>query len=265
MKIVVLLCSLLLLCGCANNASSEPSAANEPSIPATAEQPSSETDRTEAVFSQLDPPAVGEEYAVITTGLGTVELRLFPEYAPNAVENFKTHARDGYYDGLIFHRVVKNFVIQTGDPTGTGMGGESIWGEGFAIEANQTLRHYNGALGMARNPNDTSSNGSQFYIVQNNNLQESIVQEFNEMRVSQDEPIAEGYEITVGELFPTAVIDIYLENGGTPTLDFGYTIFGQVISGMDVVEAIASVPTDDDDKPVSDVVMTKVEIREYGK
>ena len=79
--------------------------------------------------TQLSLPKQGEQIAVVTTSLGTFRMKFFPQYAPNAVENFITLAKEGYYDNVIFHRVIKDFMIQTGDPTGTGYGGESIWGE----------------------------------------------------------------------------------------------------------------------------------------
>lgn len=247
------LCSLLALCGCKSGSSAgESSAGEEPDNANTGS----------SGFSQFDPPSVGEEYAVIETGFGSIELRLFAEYAPKAVENFITLAKSGYYDGVIFHRVVQGFVIQGGDPLGTGMGGESKWGEGFEIEPNAALRHYNGALAMARNPASTSSNGSQFYIVQNNALEAALTDSFNQMKAHLDEEIEEGSGVTWGDMYPEGVIDNYLALGGTPTLDYGYTVFGQVISGMDVVETIAGMAVDKDAKPLEDVTMIKVEIKE---
>ena len=79
------------------------------------------------VLEQLNMPKTGEEIAVIRTNFGDIKIRLFPEVAPKAVENFKTHAQNGYYDGITFHRVIKDFMIQGGDPEATGRGGESIW------------------------------------------------------------------------------------------------------------------------------------------
>ena len=87
--------------------------------------------------------------AIIKTNKGDMSFDLMPEVAPKAVENFVTHAKNGYYDGLIFHRVIKDFMIQGGDPTGTGMGGESIWGKNFEDEFSLDARNYYGALSMA--------------------------------------------------------------------------------------------------------------------
>lgn len=101
--------------------------------------------------------------AIIQTNMGTIELKLFDKLAPKTVENFTGLANKGYYDGVIFHRVIQNFMIQGGDPTGTGMGGESIWGGNFNDEFNPALKHDKpGILSMANaGPN---TNGSQFFI-----------------------------------------------------------------------------------------------------
>jgi len=101
--------------------------------------------------------------AVLKTNIGIIEIKLFPEIAPKAVENFTTHIKNGYYDGLIFHRVIKGFMIQGGDPTGTGRGGESIWKKDFEDEFAPNIvfdRPY--LLAMANRGRNT--NGSQFFI-----------------------------------------------------------------------------------------------------
>lgn len=101
--------------------------------------------------------------AVIETTQGVVEIELRPDLAPKAVENFITHSKNGYYNNLIFHRVIKNFMIQGGDPTGTGRGGESIWGKPFKNEyAPNAVFDKAGILAMANAGPDT--NGSQFFI-----------------------------------------------------------------------------------------------------
>lgn len=101
--------------------------------------------------------------AVLETNQGSIEIELRPDIAPKAVENFITHSKNGYYDGLIFHRVIKNFMLQGGDPTGTGRGGESIWGEKFEDEFSpKAIFDKPGILAMANaGPN---TNGSQFFI-----------------------------------------------------------------------------------------------------
>lgn len=101
--------------------------------------------------------------AVLETTQGNIEIELRPDIAPKAVENFVTHIKNGYYDGLIFHRVIKNFMIQGGDPTGTGMGGESIWGGPFEDEFSpKAIFDKSGILAMANAGRNT--NGSQFFI-----------------------------------------------------------------------------------------------------
>lgn len=106
---------------------------------------------------------MSKEIAVITTNYGTIKVKFFPEVAPKAVENFTTHAKNGYYDGLTFHRVMNDFMIQGGDPNGNGTGGESIWGAPFEDEFSKDHPHVKGSLSMANSGRNT--NGSQFFIV----------------------------------------------------------------------------------------------------
>lgn len=183
--------------------------------------------------------------ATIKTNRGDMSFVLFPEVAPKAVENFVTHAKEGYYNGLIFHRVIKDFMIQGGDPTGTGAGGESIYGHSFEDEFAIDARNYYGALSMANaGPN---TNGSQFFIVQAKSVPESLLGQMEQLKDM-------GY--------PQEVIDNYKAVGGTPWLDFHHTVFGQLIDGEDVLEAIASVKCGMADKPVYDVVIETIEIAE---
>ena len=115
---------------------------------------------------QMAVPAKGEQVAVFhIKDYGDVKVKFFPEVAPKAVENFVTHAKNGYYNGLTFHRIIDEFMIQGGDPEGTGMGGESIWGQGFGTELDYSLVPYRGALCMAMS-NMPNSIGSQFFIEQ---------------------------------------------------------------------------------------------------
>lgn len=194
---------------------------------------------------QTQAPASGEEVAVIKTSKGDIFVRLFPEHAPKAVENFKTHAKNGYYDGLIFHRVINDFMIQGGDPTGSGMGGESIWGKSFEDEFTPELHNLRGALSMANaGPN---TNGSQFFIVQAKQVSDDMLDQL---------------ETAPEELFPTECVREYEALGGTPWLDYKHTVFGQVYDGMDVVDDIAGVKVDFfKNKPVEDVVIETIEIK----
>jgi peptidyl-prolyl cis-trans isomerase B (cyclophilin B) len=116
---------------------------------------------------QTVPPKSGEEVAIISTPHGDIMIRLFPEHAPKTVENFVTHAKNGYYDDVIFHRIIEDFMIQGGDPDGRGTGGESIWGKQFEDEFHPELQNIRGSLSMANaGPN---TNGSQFFINQADN------------------------------------------------------------------------------------------------
>lgn len=183
--------------------------------------------------------------ATIKTNRGDMEFILFPEVAPKAVENFVTHSKNGYYDGLIFHRVIQDFMIQGGDPTGTGMGGESVFGKSFEDEFSLDARNYYGALSMANaGPN---TNGSQFFIVQAKSVPENLLSQMEGLKDNG---------------FPQEVIDNYKRVGGTPWLDFHHTVFGQLFSGEDVLENIAAVQCGAGDKPVYDVVIETIEITE---
>ena len=193
------------------------------------------------MIAQLEKPAKGEKIAVMQTNMGDIKIRLFPEVAPKAVENFISHAENGYYDGLIFHRVINDFMIQGGDPTGTGRGGESIYGHSFEDEFDLSARNYRGALSMANaGPN---TNGSQLFIVQAKNVDDSLISQMTEL---------------ADRGFPEEVTENYKKIGGTPWLDFKHTVFGQVFEGMDVVDNIAQVKVGPQDKPVNDVIIEKI-------
>ncbi len=193
---------------------------------------------------QLAAPQKGDIVALMKTNMGDIKIKLFPKEAPKTVENFTTHAKDGYYNGLIFHRVIKDFMIQGGDPTGTGMGGESIWGRSFEDEFDPALHNIRGSLSMANaGPN---TNGSQFFIVQANNVPGNMLDQMREMPDS----------------FPEDIVEAYASMGGTPWLDFRHSVFGQVIDGMDVVDKIANTPVGAQDKPIEDVIINGIEITE---
>jgi cyclophilin family peptidyl-prolyl cis-trans isomerase len=154
--------------------------------------------------------------AAIQTNKGAIRVELFESDAPKTTENFITLAGKGYYDGVIFHRVIKGFMVQGGDPTGTGRGGESAWGGRFDDEIDASSAVYQrgykkGILAMANaGPN---TNGSQFFIMH------------------ADYPLPPSY-----------------------------TIFGRVIDGLDIVDAIATSETDRNDKPTAEVKMERVTI-----
>jgi len=214
-----------------------------------------------ALANQLAAPAGGEQFAIIHTNHGEIHLRLFPQLAPLAVQNFVTHAQNGFYDGLVFHRIIEDFMIQGGDPLGTGAGGESIWGRTFGDEFSPNLRHIRGAMSMGNA--GPSTNGSQFFIVQNSALPASAAAEFEALMGLYNQPTEDDETVTYGELFPSEFefMAHYLQYGGTPHLDYGHTVFGQVFAGMDVVDAIAGVEVDEANCPLEDVIIERIEIR----
>ncbi|QEA59582.1 peptidylprolyl isomerase [Leuconostoc koreense] len=200
--------------------------------------------------------AKNESKLVMRTTYGDITIKLFNRYTPLAVENFITHAKDGYYNNTSFHRVINNFMIQGGDPTGTGSGGQSIWkdkdkhiddGNGFKNEISSSLYNIRGAVAMANAGTDT--NTSQFFIVQN---PEDVSSDVNP------------------NVYPTKIVNAY-KKGGYPSLDGNYTVFGQVIDGMAVVDKIASSPviatsSDEKSKPTNPVKITNIEmIKELKK
>ncbi|MBI2638577.1 peptidylprolyl isomerase [Candidatus Peregrinibacteria bacterium] len=122
-------------------------------------------------FDQKAPPRSGERIAVIKTNKGVIKIQFFPQFAPETVKNFTELAKKGFYNGLKFHRVIPDFMIQGGDPLGTGTGGETYKGSGTTLKAeiSDKLKHIRGAVSMARRGGDLNSATSQFFIVQNKN------------------------------------------------------------------------------------------------
>lgn len=182
------------------------------------------------------------DYPTVTieTNHGNITLELYPDKAPITVHNFIRLAEEHYYDDIIFHRVIENFMIQGGDPTGTGRGGESIYKHPFEDEFHPTLFNFRGALSMANSGPGT--NGSQFFIVTADSVDDSLIEQMSQS----------GY--------PEKVVTAYREKGGTPWLDHRHTVFGHVIDGMSVVETIGSIETDANDKPIEDVKMLSLTV-----
>ncbi|WP_125770593.1 peptidylprolyl isomerase [Companilactobacillus furfuricola] len=190
-------------------------------------------------YPQLDLENATGSKVTLKTNHGDISIQLFDDLAPKTVKNFVGLAEKGYYDGVIFHRVIPDFMIQGGDPTGTGAGGESIYGGSFEDEFSDELFNLTGALSMANaGPN---TNGSQFFIVSNENMPKRMIKDM----------ASAGY--------PEEVIAAY-KNGGTPWLDHRHSVFGQVVSGMDVVQEISRVKRDGGDKPVDDVIIESVSV-----
>lgn len=193
-------------------------------------------------FPQLNLAEATGPKAVIETTKGTITIQLFPELAPKTVENFIGLSKKGYYNGIIFHRVIPEFMIQGGDPTGSGMGGESFFGGAFEDEFSPNLFNLKGALSMANaGPN---TNSSQFFIVTLSDLPAQMASQLEQAQ------------------YPTEVIEAYKENGGTPWLDNKHTVFGHVIEGYDVADTIQNVDRNAMDKPNEDITITNVTIIE---
>jgi len=212
-----------------------------------------QTNNTNEEFNQMALPQKGDLVAIMKTDLGDISIRLFDKLVPKTVENFTTHAKNGYYDGIKFHRVISNFMIQGGDPLGNGTGGESIWGGSFDDEFTPQLHNFYGALSMANSGPNT--NGSQFFIVQasSDTITDAAADWFKQQGFTDED------------------FKLYVKYGGTPWLDHGHTtqgdghaVFGQVYDGMDVVNAIANVAVKaDGSTPANDIKIITIEIKEY--
>lgn len=242
---IAMLAAAFTGCGDEENSSSAKTAGSESS----SESNGSETPAAAAgEVLNFTPPKEGEDIIVMTIkDYGDVKIKLFPEQAEKGVENFTGLAEKGYYDGLIFHRVINNFMIQGGDPLGNGTGGESMWGEKFDGGTSPDLTHVAGAVAYA-NSGSTATNGSQFYIVTGEKYDEASLTE-----------LVDYYGISMSD----ETKKLYTDIGGTPWLDGGYTIFGQVFDGLDIIFDIQGVATGENDKPEKDVVIEKVSVEKY--
>ncbi|HCQ29796.1 MAG TPA: peptidylprolyl isomerase [Flavobacteriales bacterium] len=245
-------------------------------------------------------------YAVIETKYGNIKVKLYNE-TPLHRDNFIKLVKEGFYDSLLFHRVINQFMIQGGDPDSkNAKPGELLGngGPGYTIPAefNKNIIHKKGSLAAAREPDNVNpqkaSSGSQFYIVQGRKMTkqeiESILQRKNKIAFEKglmeffvapensnykkryEELVAsqnqEELKLLFDEVKPLIIMklkeegkwyeytpeqyEIYETIGGTPHLDMDYTIFGEVVEGLDVVDKIAAVQTDKNNRPVEDIVMT---------
>lgn len=211
-----------------------------------------------------------DKVVLITTSMGTIVVDLYDE-TPLHKANFLKLAESGFYDSLLFHRVINGFMIQGGDPQSKGAA-EGVQlgngGPGYTIPAEfvDSLFHKKGALAAARmgdnvNPEKASS-GSQFYIVQGKTYTK-------EQLLSMEKTIRKNnalYNLGGREdfTFSEKQIEDYTTIGGTPFLDGSYTVFGEVIYGLDVIERIALVDKDSFDRPVTDILM-KMEVIDRNK
>ena len=192
-------------------------------------------------FPQLNEVNEKNPLVTVHTNLGDFTLELFLEVAPKTVENFVTHAKNGYYNGVIFHRVIEDFMIQGGDPTGTGMGGESIYGRTFEDEFSREAFNLYGTLSMANaGPN---TNGSQFFIVTAKQVPAQMLKQLKDGG------------------WPEEIVEEYAKVGGTPWLDHRHTVFGRVVEGMAVVLKIEGVERNAQDRPLEDVVIESMDVK----
>lgn len=238
----------------------------------------------------------------IQTTLGDIKVKLYDD-TPIHRDNFLKLVREGYYDGVLFHRVIKDFMVQTGDPNSKTADSNTILGSGdpsYTLEAEILYpKHFHkyGALAAARtgdqvNPERRSS-GSQFYIVTGqkqpqrnlemieqransqrklqyfNNLTKQHIDTLRTLREANDREgleklrqqlIEETDKAVQDEPLPEEIRQAYINEGGTPHLDGQYTVFGEVIEGMDVVEKIQNVETGNADRPVEDVRILKMTV-----
>lgn len=202
-------------------------------------------------------PAEGEEIVVINVrDYGQIKIKLFPEVAPNAVENFKALVRNGYYAETIVYYLKYDECIAMGDPKGNGTGGTAANGGYINDELSANLRNFSGAVGYYCDIDETTgdtvknTNGSRFYII-NTEKNNGLTDEFFE------------YIENYGYVFPDNVIKKYQEVGGAPMFDGGFTVFGQVFEGMDIIYKINSVEVDGNSKPKDQIKVDSIEIVEY--
>jgi len=200
-------------------------------------------------FPQLDLSQVDGPKATIKTNFGDIKVQLFPKQAPKSVENFVGLAQKGYYDGIIFHRVIPDFMIQGGDPDSrNAVGGAQLGngGPGYTIpaEIQDGLFHKKGTIGAARDNNPAkASSGSQFYLVQGKVFTPEDLDRLEQTRMN-------------GKKFSEVQRQAYTTIGGAPHLDWNYTVFGELVKGVDVIDQIAAVKTDKHDRPEVDQKMS---------
>jgi cyclophilin family peptidyl-prolyl cis-trans isomerase len=188
----------------------------------------------------------------MVTTYGTIELELFDQ-TPHHRDNFLKLVRAHFFDSLLFHRVIKNFMIQGGDPDSKRAGPKVLLGNGdlgytIPAEFDSSLFHVRGVLAAARDNNPAkASSPCQFYIVQGRQYTDVQLDSVERVRMN-------------GRKIPLSHREVYKTEGGVPWLDMNYTVFGKVLSGMNVVDAIEGVTTDANNRPVSDVRILKVTV-----
>lgn len=198
----------------------------------------------------------------IETSCGTIRVALSDD-TPLHRDNFLKLASSGFYDGTLFHRCIRDFMIQGGDPDSRQAPKGKLLGEGgvdYTIPAEfclPYLYHWRGALAAAREPDDVNpeqnSSGCQFYIVYGRKQGPGDIKKVRSMLQEK------GIEMT------SQMADDYQMRGGTPHLDGQYTVFGEVVEGLEVVKQIQAVATDDNNRPLEDVVILRMTVEQYSK
>ncbi len=239
---------------------------------AESDETTSSSGTTPANLLQLAQPPAGSQLMLMKTSMGDITFMLFSDEVPKAVENFVLLAKAGYYDGQNFYRVVKELMILGGDPLGNGHGGQSAWGGYFPGEASPKLWCFSGALAYANGGRDEGGafrNGSQFFIVEGTSpdelstmtarqamvkwgMAEDSANVYAQQLFGPNATTASVQSLLEAWGFPEEVAKAYISMGGYPLFDINsrrgmvdknYTVFGQVVEGMDVVHAIAAVET----------------------
>lgn len=197
-------------------------------------------------LEQMETPKADEEIAIIETDFGSIKLRLFPDVAPKAVENFKSLAKEGYFTGKTFYRVKEGELIMAVDEEEEDYS-PSIYGKPFEDEFNENYGHFRGAVSMANMGPDT--NESTFFIVYGSSIDEGIIDSMRELGEDGG--------------FSNELIDTYETIGGYYEFDFKHTVFGQVFEGLDIVEELVNVELNEMDEPEEEIIIEKIEIVNY--
>lgn len=200
-------------------------------------------DNLQSAFPQLSLEMAEGPQALVKTNYGDFLIQLFEKEAPMLVENFVRLAQDRFYDGTLFYKIDPNFALQGGSTKADGTGGKSAWGHPIENEFAPNLFHFRGAVSMVSEQPQTNTNASQFFVVQNKKTPEKYLTQLKNA----------GY--------PQEIIDAYKQNGGLPILDRRYSIFGQVVKGLDVVDKIAQVKVDSNNHPIKPVKINTIEIK----
>ena len=203
------------------------------------------------VFVPMLVAARPKRLKIVTTA-GTIEVELYDQ-TPKHRDNFLKLAHHRFFDSTLFHRVIPHFMIQGGDPSSKRAAAGVQLGEGdvgytIPAEFDTAIFHERGVLAAARDDNPAkASSGCQFYIVQGKTYTDAELDNLERTRLK-------------GRKIPWSHRQVYKTKGGTPWLDMNYTVFGKVISGMNVVDAIAAVKTDQNNRPISDVRILTVRV-----